>query len=342
MNAATSVPLESRLSRVLNVVRSPTVHYVASRIGQAAIAAFFVYVVVFVIVTVLPGNPIESQLRNPELGYSEQEISELLAYYRLDLPVWSQLVHALQRIVFEGDWGISLDGGRNVWAVVWDGLPSTLQLAGLAFVFAAVLAFVISLGATFLPNKWGGGVLRSFPSLFLSLPNFLIGLVLINVFSFGLNWFSIIDYTDGRSLFFAALTLAIPVSSPIAQIFISALDGARGQPYSTVAVSKGISGFTLFRSHLLPNAALPTLTITAVIVGDLLGGSIITESVFGRTGLGSVIQSAATTQDVPVLQAAVTLTALLFLAINLITDLIYPVIDPRLRRAKAVPRVVQA
>jgi peptide/nickel transport system permease protein len=89
----------------------------------------------------------------------------------------------------------------------------------------------------------------------------------------------------------------------------------------------------LFTAHLLPNAALPTLTISAIIVGDLLGGSIITESIFGRNGVGSIIEVAATEQDVPVLQAAVTLAAVLFLVINLLVDLVYPVLDPRLRVA---------
>ena len=338
MTALTASPSARAASRSSALLRSPTLRYALARIGQAILAAFLVYVVVFVIVTVLPGNPVEARLRSPELGYTEEEVQRLLAYYHLDQPVWTQLGFALQRIILHGDWGISLEGGRSVWSVVWEGFPATLQLASAAFGIALVLAFLIALGATFLPTRWGGGLLRSFPSLFLSLPNFLIGLVLINVFSFGLNWFSIIDYNSSSALVYAALTLAIPVSSPIAQIFITALDEARSQPYATVAVSKGISRPRLFLSHLLPNAALPTLTITAVIVGDLLGGSMITEAVFGRTGIGTVIASAATTQDVPVLQAAVTLTAVIFLTVNLITDLVYPLLDPRLRRRTAARR----
>jgi peptide/nickel transport system permease protein len=308
--------------------------YVLSRIGQAIAAILGVYVLVFVIVTVLPGDPVSSHLRNPEFNYTEAEIQQLLAYYQLDRSLWEQLAVALGRLA-HGDFGLSLSSNRPVTSVLWDGIPSTLQLAGTAFVLATVLAFGIALGATHLPPRWGGGLFRAFPSLFLSMPNFFIGLIVIDVFSFQLGFFLINDYTSLNALIYPAVTLAIPASAPIAQVFITALDTARAEQYTTVAISKGLSRVTLFSRHLLPNAALPTLTIAAIIVGDLLGGSIITESIFGRNGVGSIIEIAATEQDVPVLQAAVTLAAVLFLTINLIVDLIYPALDPRLRHVKA-------
>lgn len=310
---------------------SPNTRYVLSRIGQALIAVVGVYVVVFVIVTVLPGDPVSGHLRNPEFAYTEDEIQQLLAYYQLDRPVWEQLGVALARFV-QGDLGLSISSNRPVSSVLGEAIPSTLQLAGAGFLFAVLLALLVAVAAFYLPVRFGGGVARAFPSLFLSVPNFLIGLVVINVFSFGLGLFLINDFRSVNSLIWPALTLAIPASAPIAQVFISALDGARAEQYSTVAISKGISRFRLFVGHLLPNAALPTLTMSAIIVGDLLGGSIITETVFGRPGVGTVIELAVINQDVPVLQAAVTLAAVLFLAINLIVDLSYPVLDPRLRR----------
>ncbi|GAB07604.1 ABC transporter permease subunit [Gordonia amarae] len=308
--------------------------YIASRVGQALLAVLGVYVLVFVIVTVLPGDPVSSQLRNPENNYSEEEIARLLAYYKLDRSVFEQLGIALGRL-FSGDLGLSISSHRPVSAVLWEGIPSTLQLAGTAFVFATILAFLIALAAIYVPARFGGAVFRAFPPLFLSMPNFLIGLVIIDIFSFQLGFFAINDYDSINALIYPAITLAIPASAPIAQIFLTALDDARAQQYSTVAISKGISRIGLFGRHLLPNAALPTLTITAIIVGDLLGGSVLTEAIFGRTGIGSIIQTAATEQDVPVLQAAVTLAAVLFLTINLVVDLIYPVLDPRLRKAAA-------
>ncbi len=310
---------------------SPTAKYVTSRIAQALIAVLGVYIVVFVIVTVLPGDPVSSHLRNPEFNYTEDEIAQLLAYYKLDRPLWEQLGVALGRLS-HGDFGLSLSANRPVTGVLWDGIPSTLQLAGTAFVLATTFAFLIALAAFYLPGHLGGGLFRAFPSLFLSMPNFFIGLIIIDVFSFQLGFFKINDYQSLNALIYPAVTLAIPASAPIAQVFITALDEARTQQYAIVAIAKGINRFQLLARHLFPNAALPTLTIAAIIVGDLLGGSIITEAIFGRTGVGSIIEVAATEQDVPVLQAAVTLAAVLFLLINLVVDLVYPVLDPRLRQ----------
>ncbi|WP_037157600.1 ABC transporter permease [Rhodococcoides fascians] len=310
---------------------SHTTRYALSRIGQALLTVFLVYIVVFVIVTLLPGDPVSGRLSNPEYGYTADEISEMLVYFKLDRPAWEQLWVALERLL-HGDLGLSYASNLPVSTLLWSGVPSTLQLAGTAFVIAIVFAAAVAVGAFFLPTRFGGGILRAFPSLFLSLPNFLIGLVVINVFSFQLGLFVLSDFRSVDSLIYPAVTLAIPASAPIAQVFISALDTARSEQYATVAVSKGIGRFELLTRHLLPNAALPTLTITAIIVGDLLGGSIITEAIFGRNGVGSVVEKAVGEQDVPVLQAAVVLAAVLFLAINLVVDLVYPVLDPRLRR----------
>ncbi|SNS76949.1 ABC transporter permease [Rhodococcoides kyotonense] len=317
---------------------SPNTRYALSRIGQALITILIVYVLVFVIVTLLPGDPVSGRLSNPEYGYSQSEIDEMLVYFKLDQPAWQQLSISLERLL-HGDLGLSYASNIPVTTLLWSGVPSTLQLAGTAFVFAVILAAAIAVGAFFLPGRFGGGVLRAFPSLFLSLPNFLIGLVVINVFSFQLGWFVLSDFRSADALIYPAVTLAIPASALIAQVFISALDTARAEQYSTVAISKGISRVGLLTRHLLPNAALPTLTITAIIVGDLLGGSIITEAIFGRTGVGTVVEKAVSEQDVPVLQAAVVLAAALFLIINLVVDLVYPVMDPRLRGGRAVTSV---
>ncbi|WP_019928496.1 ABC transporter permease [Nocardia sp. BMG111209] len=308
--------------------------YATARLAQAVVTVLLVYVFVFVIVTLLPGDPVSDRLSNPEYGYSKETIEQMLAYFQLDQPIRQQLWVALERLA-HGDLGLSYASNLPVSTVLWTGIPATLQLAATAFVFAVVLAFTIAVAAYFLPGRFGGPVLRTFPSLFLSVPNFLIGLIVIDVLSFQLGLFTLSDFRSPTALIFPAVTLAIPASAPIAQVLISALDNAGAQPYATVAISKGIGRFGLFTRHLLPNAALPTTTIAAIIVGELLGGSIITEAIFGRTGVGTVIEKAVTEQDVPVLQAAVVLAAVLFLAINLIVDLIYPVLDPRLRTTEA-------
>ncbi|MFT4028156.1 MAG: ABC transporter permease [Novosphingobium sp.] len=333
--AVLTVPGRAHRAAKSRVAATSRTRYVLTRLWQSLLAIFLVYVVIFVIVTVLPGNPVQARMTDPNQGYTQEEINALLSYYHLDRGVWEQLYYSLKALVLHWDWGLSLETGQPVWNQVVTGIPSTLALAGAAFVIAVALAFGISLSAVYLPARLGGSVLRSLPSLFLSAPNFILALVVIYYFSFRLGWFEVTDYAGWRSLVYPAITLAIPVSAPIAQVLISALDTARAEQYSTVALSKGSSRFQLLTRHWLPNASLPTLTISALIVGELLGGSVITESVYGRTGVGTVIEAAATTQDVPVLQAVVTLAAAVFLIINLIVDLIYPSLDPRIGKAGA-------
>lgn len=304
--------------------------FLFGRIAQAVIVILLVYVVTFVIVSILPGDPVTNRLNSPEFNYSDEEKAKITAYYGLDKPIVQQLLTSLFNF-FQGNLGYSLRTNQPVSQTVLEAIPSTLQLASLALLFAFILAFLIGLGAVYLPRRYGGNLLRAFPALFLSLPNFLIGLIIIQIFSFSFGWFTIIDDGSLYSAVFPAVALAIPVSSQIAQVFISSLDSQKTQNYITTAVSKGLTPFQIFISHLFKPSSLPTVTVTALAVGEVLAGSVITEAVFSRNGIGSVIERAVVDQDIPVLQAAVTLAALIFVVVNLITDLIYPILDPRLR-----------
>ncbi|MDQ1130539.1 ABC transporter permease [Microbacterium sp. SORGH_AS_0888] len=157
----------------------------------------------------------------------------------------------------------------------------------------------------------------------------MIGLLLLNVFAFQLGLFSVIDPNSPTATFFAALALAIPVSAQISEVLITGLDHEFRQEYAVVAYARGLGRTRLFFAHLLKPASLPVVTVIALTVGELLGGALITEAVFGRVGIGSVVQSAVASQDLPVLQAVVALAAVVFVAVNLVADLVYPVLDPR-------------
>ena len=194
-----------------------------------------------------------------------------------------------------------------------------------------MLAFVIALGTQYLPPRYGQGAVRALPSLFLSVPNFVIGLLLIHWFAFQLGLFSVIDAESPWATFFAAVALGIPVSAQIAEVLIANLDHESRQEYAAVARSRGLGQLRLFRRHLLKPSSLPVVTVIALTVGELLGGSLITETIFGRTGIGSLVQRSVTTQDLPVLQAIVALAAVIFVVVNLIADLVYPLLDPRVR-----------
>ncbi|MBP2549290.1 peptide/nickel transport system permease protein [Neorhizobium galegae] len=304
--------------------------YAAKRIGQAVIVILLSYVFTFIVVSVLPGDPITNVLRDPQNGFSEQEIQQIIAAQGLDRPVLVQLWASLSQFL-SGDLGLSMRSNRPVSTLIAEVLPSTLVLATSGLAVAIVLALVIGYGTQFLPRRYGQGLLRGFPSLFLSVPNFVIGLVLIHIFGFQLGLFRVINADSFWATFFAAVALGIPVSAQIAEVLIANLDHEARQDYAAVARGRGISQSRLFFRHLLKPSALPVVTVVALTVGELLGGSLITETVYGRTGIGSLVQRSVTTQDLPVIQAVVSLAAVAFVVVNLLADLVYPLLDPRVK-----------
>ncbi|KQM30956.1 ABC transporter permease [Rhizobium rhizogenes] len=304
--------------------------YAAKRLGQAIIVILLAYVFTFVVVSILPGDPITSVLRNPQNGFTEQEIAEIIAAQGLDKPILVQLWNSLSAFL-TGDLGMSMRSNRPVSTLIAEVLPSTLVLAASGIAVALTLAFAVAYGTQVVPKKYGQGVLRAFPSLFLSTPNFVIGLFLIHLFGFQLRLFRVIEPDSFWATFFAAVTIGIPFSAQIAEVLIANLDHEAEQDYAAVARSRGIAPSRLFTSHLLKPAALPVVTVIALTVGELLGNSLITETVFGRTGIGSLVQRSVSTQDLPVLQAIVSLGAVVFVVVNLIADLLYPLLDPRVK-----------
>ena len=309
--------------------------FVARRTGQAVLVVVLAYVFTFLVISVLPGDPITTTLNDPQNGFSQDEIDRIVGYYHLTDPLPAQLWVSMTRF-FAGDLGVSMRANVGVGTLIGDALPSTLALAGSAFVVALVLALVIAYVTQVLPPRYGQGIVRALPSLSLSVPTFIIGILLVRVFAFQLGWFNIIEPDAAAATFFAAVALGIPVSAQIAEVLVTNVDHERGQDYAAVARSRGITTSGLFWKHLLKPSSLPVLTILALAVGELLGGSLITESIFGRNGVGSLVQKAVASQDLPVLQAVVALAAIVFVVVNLFTDLAYPVLDARLRRSGRV------
>ncbi|MET7246756.1 ABC transporter permease [Methylobacterium sp. EM32] len=306
----------------------PYLIYAGKRLAQAAAVILLAYLFTFVVVSILPGDPITNVLRDPQNGFSEEQIRAIIAAQGLDRPLvvqlWTSLTHFLT-----GDFGLSMRSSRPVAVLIAEALPSTLVLAASGLAVALGLAFAVAFGTQFLPGRIGGA-LRAVPSLCLSVPNFIIGLALIHAFGFQLGLFRVIEPDSAWATLFAAIALGIPVSAQIAAVLIANLDHEARQDYAAVAKSRGLSPARLFGRHLLKPSALPVVTVVALTVGELLGGSLVTEAVFGRNGIGSLVQRSAAAQDLPVLQAVVALAALVFVLVNLAADLVTPLLDPRL------------
>jgi peptide/nickel transport system permease protein len=308
----------------------PYLFYALQRLGQAIIVIILAYVVSFIIITVLPGNPIATTLGNPQSGLSPAQVQNVENYYGVTKPIPVQLWLSISRFA-TGQLGVSLVSHQTVTSLIGGALSYTLGLAGLALAISLVLSGAIAYGAHYLPG--GAAMLRSVPSLFLSVPTFVIGLVVIREFSFQLHLFDVLDPNSFIATLFAAITLAIPISAPLAEVLISNLDHESAQEYVLVARSRGLTQARLFARHLVKPSMLPAVTMAALIAGELMGGALITEEVFGRNGIGSVMYQAVSEQDTPVLQGVVALAAVVFVVVNLIADLVAPLLDPRVRLA---------
>lgn len=262
-------------------MRNAYLNYAAKRLVQAVIVILLAYVFTFVVVSILPGDPITNVLRDPQNGFTEDEIREIIAAQGLDQPILAQLWTSLSNFV-TGNFGLSMRSSRPVASLIAEVLPSTLILASTALGIALLLAVVIGYATQFVPKRFGQGLLRGFPSLFLSVPNFVIGLVLIHLFGFQLGLFRVIDSSSWSTTIFAAIALGIPVSARIAEVLIANLDHESAQEYAAVARGRGLGQLRLFVRHLLKPSSLPVVTVIALAIGELLGGSLITETVFGR------------------------------------------------------------
>lgn len=294
------------------------------------------YSAVFFILNVLPGDPIEQQIANPENPITDDEADALRAYYRLDQPAYVQFGISLTRL-FSGDLGYSLNSGQPVARLLGEAIPSTLALASVAFVLAALIGFVAAVVAVFAPWAAVREAARTLPAIFLSVPAFVSGLLVLQLVAFQLGWMSAVRDEGLRSVVFAAIPLAIPVAAPIAQILAQGLADAYGRPYVEVLRAKGLSSSRIVFGHVVRNGSIPTVTIIAITVGELLAGSVITETVFNRTGIGYLTETAVRNQDTPIIQAVVISVSITFVVVNLLVDLAYPLIDPRIRKDRRRP-----
>ncbi|MBH3055357.1 ABC transporter permease [Serratia marcescens] len=310
--------------------------YLAGRIGQAALVLWAAFTLSFILLQVLPGDAILIKFQNPDMGLSPAQIADMRAAYGADVPLWRQYLHTLGSVL-HGDLGFSMQAGVPVTALLAANLPATLQLAVLGFAVALLLALIIAFVSNLTGFGWLRSALQMLPSLFVSVPTFWLGIVLIQLFSFRLKLIPIINPGEWQGVILPIATLALPISAPLAQILIRSIDAVQTQPFVAVARAKGASRSGVLWRHVARNAMLPALTIAGMLFGELIAGALITETVFGRSGLGQLTQQAVVNQDVAVLQAIVLISAAAFVIINLLVDLLFPLLDPRLKTQAGAP-----
>ncbi|MFI0444085.1 ABC transporter permease [Actinomadura sp. 6N118] len=305
--------------------------YVLRRLAQAAGVLWAAYTVSFLVLDYLPGDPVSAMVSGglDQAALDPAQVEQMKAEYGFDKPVLLQYLDYLGRAL-RGDFGDSVATGRPVRSMIGEALPQTLQLTGAALVLAVVCGGALAVVATCTSWRWLRQFLLSLPPLGVSVPTFWVGLMLVQVFSFQAQVFPAFGNDGLRGLVLPALTLAIFTGAMVAQVLAKSLLVTLDEPYVQTARAKGAGRVRIHLRHALRNAALPALTVAGVMVGQLVAGAVVVETVFSRNGLGRITASAVASQDIPVVQGVVVFGAAVYVLVNLIVDLIYPALDPRI------------
>lgn len=330
---------------------------ILTRLITTAVTLLGVAVIVFVVIRLVPGNPIAMMLPP---GATEDDIARLQALYGFDKSIFEQFTIWLGGIL-QGDFGNSISLRQPVSMLVLNRLPATLELSIVALIFAVIAGGTMALVSIRFRDTAVEGTLDVTSGMALSVPDFLWGLVLILLF--GVLWpiFHIsgrispsldIDFSTNFYLFEAilrlrfdvladlighmfmpAVALAIPLAAIIAQLLKQSLKETMHLDYVSLARTKGYSEMHIIVNEALPNAVLPTLTLVSVQFTFLIGGTIIIERLFSYEGLGNMAIDAVINRDLPLIQGIVILFALIFTTVNLLVDMMYAFLNPKLRHA---------
>ncbi|RZT84963.1 peptide/nickel transport system permease protein [Pseudonocardia sediminis] len=310
--------------------------YLLRRVALAVGVLWAAYTVSFVVLYLLPGDPVATMAAGGDgEPVSPAELDALRARYGLDQPLIVQYGTKLWAAL-QGDFGRSFATGQDVSSAIGEALPSTLQMSLCGLLVAIVFGSAVALTATYTRSRWLRQVLMGLPSLAVSLPVFWVGLMLVQLFSFRLGLLPSVGARGPEALVLPAITLGLPTGALIAQVLAKSMSQALDEPYVTTARAKGVGEAGVHLRHALGNAVIPALTVFGYVVGNLLAGSVVVETVFTRPGLGRLTVSSVGVQDIPVVQGIVVFAAFVFVLVNLAVDLIYPVLDPRIATGAAL------
>ena len=309
--------------------------YIARRIAQLVPVLFMVSLMIFSIMHALPGDPVQLMLAGAESGAvtpeRQEELRELMG---LNDPLYVQYFRFIGGAV-TGDLGNSVRLREPVLDLILERLGSTLALALGGIVVAVFIGMSTGVLAALKQGSWVDTASMVLAYVGVSLPLFWLGLLLILVFSFWLGWFPPAGATGFRSLVLPSLTLGLVSAGVISRLTRSSLVEVLVEDYMRTARSKGLPKRIVYLRHALRNALLPVLTIVGLQFGAMLSGTVVTETVFSRPGLGRLVVSAILWQDYPLVQGIVLFMATIYVVVNLLVDISYAWLDPRIHYGDA-------
>ena len=301
-----------------------------ARVAQAVLALLGVTVVAFVLVS-LSGDP-AFILLTPEAGESQRAAFRRM--YGLDEALPVQYARYLEHVV-RGDFGRSFAFDRPALTVVLERVPATLELTSAAILLGVTLGVPAGILAATRERTWVDRAVMAVVLVGQSIPTFWLGVLMIRIFAVNLHWLPVSGRGTWPQLVMPALALALWLVALLARITRSEMLESLAQDYVRTARAKGLSERGVTVRHALGNALLPIVTLIGLQIGTLLGGAVITETVFAWPGVGTLVFDAILRKDYPVVLAVVELVAAAFIVINMSLDLLYGYLDPRLRRAAA-------
>lgn len=303
--------------------------YLVQRLILVVPVLLGVSVAVFLMLHLLPGDPALAMLAG-QSGITPEDVDRVRRQLGLDQPVPVQYFNYIGRVL-HGDFGESVHSHRPVLEMIAEQAGSTVQLAFAAMIIAVTLGVTLGTISALRQNTWVD-TLSMLVALFgVSMPSFWFGLILIYIFSLRLGWFPVTGEGGWQRLVLPAVALGMDFSAITARLVRANLLEVLRQEYILTARSKGIRDRVVVTRHALRNAMIPVLTIIGLQLGNLLGGAVVIETVFAREGIGRLAVTAILSKDFPLVQGIVLVAAVVYVSINLLIDLSYAMLDPRIR-----------
>ncbi len=307
---------------------------VANKLLGAIVVLWAAATLCFVMQEVSPGNKAIAILGGSGARPSQQQIEATEEKYGLDDPIVQRYGRFIGNLA-HGDLGTSYQYKQPVTSLISEQVGPTLVLVFVSTFLAWVIAVPVTLftaGKGRLRSSLGSG----FESFFAGVPPYWLGLVLLVVFAFELGWFPAIGGTSPKALLLPALTLALPLAGFLGQVTRDEFERGLKQPFAVSARTRGANESEVRRKHVLRHALLPGITLTGWAIGATISGAVLVEVIYARPGLGQVLVQAVTNQDLPVVVGITMLVALIYVVVNLAVDLLYVIVDPRLRKSTEV------
>ena len=303
------------------------IQYLFNRLLQAIPVLLGVIIITFVLMYIIPGDPVVSMVGE---RYSEETVQQLRQELHLDDPLPLQFLRYVGNVL-QGNFGNSFITGEPVAALIIEKFPNTMMLAITAMFFAILIGLTAGIMSSVHPGSFMDRGIMVLALAGISAPVFWVGLILVLVVGVMLQWLPPTGFGGIEYLILPALTLGLRSAAYLARLTRATMLDVLSHDYIRTARSKGLPEWKVFIKHAFPNTLIPVITIIGTDFGSYLSGAVLTESIFGWPGIGRLALEAIMKRDFPVIQGTVLFMAIMFVLMNVLVDLLYGVVDPRIR-----------